>query len=198
MAAEVAFAAGAAEVDRLDTELAPLLQRLRRDGKLEVTLKHELGGGDVARAAGRASPPIDEAELLAQRLRERKADLLEARRMLAGQSRVAVSTAPGSEAARRSIDELRAVDRDIAATEDALDSLYDLLRPGADRQAGRRTRAASLELADARLEVVKDAIESSDVPNVRSRVRVLGARFTEVGAGDTSGGRVVCSVLEKK
>jgi hypothetical protein len=198
VAAEVAFAPGAVEVNGLDAAVGDLIERLRREPKLEVTLRHELGGGDVVRAAERSNPPPDEVAWLAQRLRDRKAELIDARRHVAGQARVVLATAPLGESSRRTIEQLRAVDRDIAATEDALDRLYDLLRPGADRQAGRRTRAASLELADARLDAVKQAIFTSGIPGVEQRVRVTSARVTETPPGDAGGGRVVCAVLEKK
>ena len=51
--------------------------------------------------------------------------------------------------------ELQSVNQQLADVEDAFDELYDLLRPGADRLAGRRTRSALLELADARLAAVR-------------------------------------------
>ena len=88
------------------------------------------------------------------------------------------------------------MDRELAATEDAMDRVYDLLRPGADRQADRRTRAACLEVAQDRLKAVQAALVTSGVPNVDGRVRLLKPQFNPDAGAD--GGRVVMTVVSKK
>src|SRR4029453_14845799 len=55
--------------------LAALVERLRRDKNLQVTVSHELGAADVTRAAVLANPSPEAAAALAGRLRERKNEL---------------------------------------------------------------------------------------------------------------------------
>src|SRR5205085_582513 len=120
----------------------------------------------------RANPPPADAAALAGRLRARKLDLQRLRAEAAGRARAELAAGGGSPGAS-AVDRVRSLDRDLAATEDALDRVYDLLRPGADRQADRRTRAACLEVGRTRLQAVRDALVASGVPDANRRVRLL-------------------------
>jgi hypothetical protein len=183
--------------------LGDLIERLRRDRTLDVTLSHELGGGDVARAMTRANPPPDEAAALAAQLRQRKGDLLARRARLGPTARAMVLSDPapgggggGGDPAGEAVVQLRDLDAQLAATEDALDRVYDLLRPGADRQAERRTRLASLELARQRLDAIKQLIVAAGVPDAENRVRISAPQF--VAAPGDGGGRVTMVLRSKK
>ena len=77
--------------------------------------------------------------------------------------------------------------------------LYEMLRPGADRQAPRRTRTAALEIAKQRLQAVKDALLTGppdEIPHVEDRVRVTNPQFAPTG--DEGGGKVMVTVVAKK
>ena len=80
-------------------------------------------------------------------------------------------------AAISTISQLHSVDRELAQTEDALDKLYDLTRPGAERQTERRTRAAGLDVAWGRLDAVKAYLLSSGVPDIDKRIEKYNAQF---------------------
>ena len=71
---------------------------------------------------------------MAYQLRQRKTELLKARPLAAGaaRSQLALSLPDASTA---SLEKLRSIDRELADTENALDKVYDMVRPGADRQA---------------------------------------------------------------
>lgn len=177
------------------TTLQELIRRMRRDKTLEVTLRHELGGGDIARAAQRANPSLDAAAAMGARLRQTKAALLLQREQLAPAARAMIIADPAGGAAE-AIAKLREVEAQLAVTEEALDRVYDLTMPGADRQAQRRTRSASLEIAEARLEAMKQMIIAAGIPDAENRVRVIKPQFTPTG-GD-AGGKVTMVVISKK
>ena len=96
--------------------------------------------------------------------------------------------------AQRCDDALRTLDLRIAQTENAMDQLYDMLRPGADRQANRRTRAAAMEVGKRRLAAVKDALVSAGI--AEQRVRQTNPVYAP---GDSDeGGMVVITLVPKK
>jgi hypothetical protein len=97
------------------------------------------------------------------------------------------------------MERVRALDRELAGTEDALDRVYDLLRPGAERQASRRTRAAAIDVGRQRLEQTRAALLATGgnaIPGLDGRIRVLNPQFNPA-QGD-AGGRVVIAVVSKK
>jgi hypothetical protein len=75
-----------------------------------------------------------------------------------------------------------------------MDRLYDLLKPGADRTAGRRTRAACLELADWRLNAVRRALNIVGGPAGTSRTAVAVPR---ADAADADQSRLVIQVRRR-
>lgn len=146
-------------VSTLDKEsqakLEEVLDRAGSDKKLQVAMSHELGNADAVLCASRSNPPAEVARELAESLRARRVELLA--------RRIALLPAAQTQAIRANeetdaLSQLRDVQVQLAGLDDAMDSLYDLLRPGADRTAGRRTRAAALELADWRLNAVRRAL----------------------------------------
>ncbi|HEY7091094.1 MAG TPA: DUF748 domain-containing protein [Tepidisphaeraceae bacterium] len=176
--------------------LDQLITRMQKDKNVQVTLRHELGGGDVGRAETRANPDPQECLNLAYRLRSRKMELLAERAQLAGQVRGMIASSPASNASQQ-VARLRALDTEIAQTDDALDKVYDMLRPGAQRQAARRTRSASLELAQDRLDLVKAYLLASRVPDATTRVAAVNPTFTAPETPD-GGGKVLVTVIAKK
>jgi len=177
------------------TELKRLIERLKDDKTLELTIRHELGGGDIARARIRANPPATEAKDLAEKMRLQRQILLAERAAIAGQAGGELATdALGNGRATR--DRLRAVDREIAQTDDAMDQLYDLLRPGADRQSDRRTRAACIDIAKQRQAFVRQALLASGITGVGARIHESNPKYTDEQG--SAGGRVVITFVAKK
>jgi hypothetical protein len=183
-------------------KLAGLIEQMRKDETIELTGRHELGGGDLDLARGRANPDPLDALALARAVQARKQQLITARTDLATRARVELASLPTSDGqAAATLDELRALDRQIAAADDGSDALFDLLRPGAERQADRRARAAALQVAQQRLAEVRDAAvgaaKASNVPLATERIRMTNPQFNP--SDDLpAGGRVVVTVVRKK
>lgn len=168
-------------------KLAELAQRMIKDPKIIVTISHELGEADVAAASDRANPPVEEAANLALELRARKLALSQLRAQAAGEAEAQLASFSSSDA-EPALLRLRAIDRDLAATENALDHVYELLRPGAQRQALRRTRATAIEFAAQRLAGVRALLAADGVPDVDHRVKLMNPRYnpSDQPAGDAS------------
>jgi len=190
------FSPAATALDPDDARtLNDVVEEMRRNKKLNVTIRGELGGGDVTRAAVLANPTPEDCLSLASQLRQQKLDLLAARSQLAGQARGELAVRSEKET-NPTIEQLRELDRQIASTEDALDRLYEMLKPGADRQADRRTRAAAIEIGQSRLDAIRAALLANGIPNATERVRAARAQFSP--SENDKGGRVVLQLTEKK
>jgi hypothetical protein len=173
-----------------ERKLATILSRAKRDKSVRVVIEHELGQDDVDVAARRANPPGQQVAALAEGLRARRRDLLLRRDELLVRARTAAFGLPVSTGRpEASLAAYRQVNLDLAGVEDSLDRLYDLLRPGAERQADRRTRSAAVELADARLALARWSVQSICGPAASDQVRVGTARFAQ--AGETQSALVV-------
>jgi hypothetical protein len=175
--------------------LRTLLQQAQDDPTLEMAIHHVFGGGDAVRAAVLANPSRQDSENLAYSLRLKKIALLSAREVAA--QKVAAQIASGFGAGSNpAIEQLRNIDLALATTENAMDEMYDLLRPGADRQADRRTRAACLDIAQDRLLAVRDALLASGIPNIEQQIKVTHATFNPTTGN--GGGQVVIVLTHKK
>jgi hypothetical protein len=196
-AGAVDFYAGAGDAasDSAALTLRQLIEHMRRDKTLEVTLRHDLGGGDIARAAQRANPSPETAAALGESLRQRRAWLKQQRDQLAPAVKAMIVAGSASSAAD-AITQLRGLEAQLAATEDGLDRAFDLTRAESYRQAERRTRAASLEIAEARLEAVKRMIVAARIPDALNRVRIVKPQFA-LADGD-EGGTISMVVVSKK
>ncbi|HEY7119067.1 MAG TPA: DUF748 domain-containing protein [Tepidisphaeraceae bacterium] len=192
----LAFQAGDAALDTpAANTLNALIERMRKDKTLELALKHDLGGGDLTLAEARANPNRSDCEAMAYQLRARKLELSALRADMAGLTRARLASGGAADAAPY-VDRLRAIDRELATTEDALDRVYEMLRPGAERQAARRTRTAALELARARLATVRTAVLDSGIPDAQGRIKLLSPQFSPA-EGD-AGGQVIIALTKKK
>ncbi len=186
------FPAGAAGLEAAEsTALSLLVLRMRNEPDLQVAIKHDLGGGDEKLAAIRANPPAADVRAIAASLHRRKFELAQLRASVAAESRVRLASGAGPDA-KATLDRLRAIDRDSARTEDALDWAYDMLRPGADRQASNRTRAAGLALARERLEVIRQTLSDAKVPDVNTRLKAAAPQFNP---GETADGGTITITL---
>ena len=151
-----------------------LLERLKNDPTVQITLRHDLGAGDVKRAAERANPNGDDAQALAYQLRQKKMELLKERARITGQARGEIGS--GIEVTQ-TLDHLRGVERELAATEDGLDDLNNLVRPGAGRQALRRTRAACIAIGEQRLTDIYEILLATGIPKIAERITITHAKF---------------------
>jgi hypothetical protein len=134
--------------------------RLWRDRQLQATLKPELGSDDIALAALRTNPSHQDLIDLTNSLSRRREALMAARTDASAQVEAFLASHATDEA-NQAIQRLRTIDQQLADTDGAIDQAYDLLRPGAEHQAMRRTRAAVLSIAKERLDALKQVLLSS-------------------------------------
>ena len=68
---------------------------------------------------------------------------------------------------------MKEIEAEIAATELALDEVYSLLQPGAERRAPKRTRAACRQIVELRLRAVRELLD--DAPRRAAMAAALRA-----------------------
>ena len=181
--ATIEYAPGESQLsgDQLKT-LDGVIQQMRDDPTIQVTLQHTLGQADLALAEQRANPLAGDSRQLAENLRQKKFDLQRQQAKAAVHLRVVMATDDAS-AQKAAADDLRAVSTRLKENGDDLDELLDLLRPGAAHQAERRTRASAVLLGDLRLRAVQSTLLSSGLPNINDRVRRANAQFNPDPSG---------------
>ncbi|MEM7515691.1 MAG: hypothetical protein AAF368_02035, partial [Planctomycetota bacterium] len=184
---QLGFTRGAVDVaPETWRETEELVAMLRRDETIQLTVTHAFSEADRAHAARLANPSSKEARELTQRLRTRKQALIAERDDLALEARSLLAVGR-SEEAETAATQVRAIDTDLSVTETALDEILQLLRPGAERRADRRTRRFGLELANLRLADVRRRLEALPVRSIAGRLTVRRPRWDDaVGDGEGS------------
>src|SRR5690606_21003031 len=157
-------------------ELRALAKRLAGDETAGIVLSHELGREDEAIVRARKNPPLEDALALAARLRDHKRAILDERTDRKSEARAAFATGR-DEAAAAARERLRALDRELVATEAALDDVLEVARRDAPRYAERRTRDGCVALARQRLEEVRRALLAAGAPAGEDRIRVRSPRY---------------------
>jgi hypothetical protein len=192
----IQFVPGGVDLDpAARKQLDDLLEQARKDENMQLTIRHELGGGDVAVAQQRGNPSRDDSLAMATELRSRKLVLAQERAQLAGQARAQLASI-GVDQSAAVLTRLRSLDQQIGGIELSLDQLYDLLKPGAERQAARRTRAAGIEIGRVRAEAVRKLLSPPDLKQASERVKTAGVQFDP--ADGNLGGRIVVTPVTKK
>jgi hypothetical protein len=192
----IAFVPGAVGLGETELKsLNVLLKRLNGNADLTLTIRHVLGGGDVRLAMQRANPSPADCLDMQHQLLSHKAELLRLRADATGQARAQLM-ALGENNAEAALARLAAINRELAGTENALDQVLELLRPGADRQAGRRMRAVALDFGRERLDAVRDVLLVSRVKHIADRIRIVDAQYNP--ADGEKGGEIFIAVVEKK
>ena len=169
-------------------KLAGLVELLESDDTIVLRLGHELGKGDLERAEVLANPSREDCLDLITNLGVRKRELERQVGEVQVHARAAWAVNDVTRAERLR-EQLESLNREAGLTEEALDELYDRLRPGSERRAPRRVRAAAVQLAALRLERVHRALLELDLADIESRIEKGGARFKLNEAGEP--GRVL-------
>jgi hypothetical protein len=164
------------------TKLIEVLSRAKTDKRVQVAISHEMGTADAALCASRANPPAQVALGLAESLRDGRKELLERRTLLLP---FAQTQSVRGDPEPTALFELRDIQLRLAQVDDAMDRLYDLTRRGAERNAGRRTRAGCLELADGRLNVIRRDLATIGGPAATSRTGIAVPRG-DIGESEES------------
>lgn len=192
---ELRFVPGVAspEPDHLAV-LAELTRRMRSDSRLQMQLRHEMTVTDVEQSARRANPEPADVQAISERLRREKAALLTRRATLSAEARARYASQ--SEAAEDLAARVRTIDRQLAQIQTSLDQLYELLRPGAEARADRRTRTAALAVARERLELVRTVLRDNGVRDVDERIHLTNPQFEPVERD--GGGHVEITLVPRK
>lgn len=174
-------------------KLSAILAEAARNKNIAVEIQHQLGTDDVALSSQRANPERAQVIALAEQLRARRTELLAQRDATL---RLARTQASGvwHQSGADAVQQLRAIQSELAATERSFDALYDMLRPGAERDAARRARAAALSVADARLQRVRSMVESIAGSVGAERVRLGVARYNP---GDAQKSQLLVKVARR-
>jgi hypothetical protein len=193
---EIDFAPADTMLDAASRQkLAALEKRLKNGEALTLHLQGELGGGDVATALRRINLDPAESIALAAQLREKKMQLTGQRQMAAESARAQLATGSAGQASA-TVRQLAALDRELGETEDALDSLYDLLRPGAEQIVARRVRQACVDMGKARLAALQSALASAAGPKSQATIYADTPQFGQpVGDG---GGHITIVITPDK
>lgn len=150
------------------------------DDEVVLVAQHAFGALDVEHVARVANPPPEECLALIARLRQRKLQLDRDREALSADARALYAVGRDSEA-REASDRLRAVQRELHAIEVSLDSTLELLRPHPERRAGRRTKLACIELAQARLDALADYVGGTTLERARERIELRRPSYVAPG-----------------
>ncbi len=122
------FAGGDSVLSATDTaSLSNVIEKLKKDKALEVTVKHELGNGDVALPRFGPTPRRKNVKFSPQICDARRSNSWQFVRRFPVQR--GASSRAGLQRRRSLPSRLRQIDLELAQTEDGLDRLYDLLRP---------------------------------------------------------------------
>jgi hypothetical protein len=174
-----------------------LIALLKKDKNAQATIKSALSPADQTLADERANPRPEDCRALAEKLRADRAKMSADRAVLA--ARAAAEMASSAPQAPSTLQQLRDLDKQMAQTDETMDGLYDMLRPGAANQASRRAKAAGIKIAELRLNGVRDALMAANLPEATDRIRTASA---SAGVTDTSAagdeGAVIVNVVQRK
>jgi Domain of Unknown Function (DUF748) len=193
----IQFAPGESQLTLAQTEdIRRAIKIMRQHESVTVTIQHTLGQNDLRLAEERSNPLSRDSLSIAMELRQQKAELQEMLVSLGAETRAAIASQDAA-TIQKTIDSLRATAVQLNETEDALDQALELLRPGAARQADRRTRTGAILLADLRLAAVQDVLLRSNVDDAADRVRKATAVFNPNDSTST-GSVVILFVRQSK
>jgi hypothetical protein len=190
LTATIPFAPGGVHVGpEQRARLEDVIDAMDEDELLELQAVHVFGPADLERAERLASPASNEAATLLRSLRLRRYELVRRRDDLAASARAQLLLGQ-SERFDTTRTELVLVDRDLGLTEDGIDRVAELLRPGADSRRDRRTREAALAIARARMDGVSRALLDDGVSFARITLRPPRLELPEGEAAEDPRGRV--------
>ncbi len=176
-------------------KLDALIERMRKDKTLAITLRHDLGSQDVTVVEKRANPSREEATNMATQLHSQKIALAQQQAQWAGKARTLLASDAQKEAIE-ALEHLREIERRMASVEDALDHVYELSRRGAERNADRRTRQAALELGRQRMTALNSKLVDAGIPAINQRVQLANAQFNASEA--VPDGKLVITIVHTK
>jgi hypothetical protein len=158
--------------------LDAIVEKLDDDDEIAITLVAAVGRSDIDCVRRRANPSRDDCLELVESLRRRKARILATRATEKAKARATFATGREAEA-EKAASRLAAIDYELGLTERALDRVLQLLKPGAHRQAQRRTRQAAVALGQLRLLEIRRYICDTELEEAADRIVVKRPRFVD-------------------
>lgn len=179
----VTFAPGETQLTpQQASPLQAVIDMMKKDANLKVTIEQTLGTNDVTLASQRANPPREDAGALAARYREQKAQLETSLKDEVAKVRVAVASQSEAQASA-ALTALRTTSSELAATDSNLDLLLELQRPGAERYSERRTKAAAIIVGNQRIQSVENVFRAAGFSG-DAKVTIKPAKFNPEDAPD--------------
>jgi hypothetical protein len=175
--------------------LEPLLEQMRKDDSIAVTVWHELGSGDRARFEKLGRPKEEDLLQLGGGLRRRRDELLARHESIASSARGAFAVGR-VDVATSTLDELRANDRELATVEQAIDQVFALQGERTPREDERLVRRAAASIAEQRLNEMRDFLLKLDLEDVANRVELRAPRASAMVEGANS--RLVLQARRKR
>jgi hypothetical protein len=186
LVAELACAAGDAPQCAFDPAL---LAAIAADPKLELVLSHELGAGDLPRAAALANPAPAVVQTTVARRQHQRTELLAARAPLADELLALYAAGKRQDAVARQA-ALQQLDQQLGELEHGLDQALDQLDRDDARARSRRTQTAAIGLGQQRLDHAAAALQRA-IPGLSSDRIVRRPPRAIAVAGRPAGGAVV-------
>jgi len=200
---KISFDPGAVTLDaRTQEELLAAARRLQNDDRLEMTVRHQLGAQDVALVQARANPSRADALSILGELRRRKRDLQALQADATATAQAQITAGADASSVQATLTHVTAIGKELGRTEAAIDQVCDLLRPGAQLQETRRTRAAAVALANERLHQISDLLHSVLSADAWLRVQIPPPKFEvrpevspATGQSDAGGGTATVTLV---
>ncbi len=193
---EIGYSAGTIDLaDKERLELQAVVKRLRRDRRLSLTIRHQLGSEDVAAADALVNPPPADRQALLGQLRGQRQMARDLRSRLAERTYLA-RVSDETSTVRQATDDLADVTWRLALLDRSIDAVLDTLRPGAEHAARRRTREAALLIAQTRLDRVAEILGLNRAPELASQINVTAPSLAVV-EGQKQSRIVVTTTLAK-
>ncbi len=176
--------------------LDAVLAAVADDPDLVIVLHHELGHGDLRRAAQLASPPPDTVADAVAQLQVAHSLLLHEREQQASRT-AALYGAGRMQEALAQLRRLQQTDARLGALQQTQEAALRMQLGASDRAIRRQTRDAAVAMATNRLETVQQQIRARLADTALQRVEWRPPRGVET-AGLSAGGRVVATVRRRK
>ena len=156
-------------------QIRKLMTSLEGDDNLDLRVMHRGGLDDWVYAERIANPSRAQCIAMGKGMIQKERELRRERSLLA-KNLVSLYENGRVEDARRGGRDLRRLDRELGELQQSMDKLLEHLRPGAERQKGRRTKLANQEIAKKRIDSVVEELVRVGGEAFRDRIETLRPR----------------------
>jgi hypothetical protein len=185
-ARRIEFASGDASLPHAALrELEAIASQLDGRPRKRAVIVHELSAADLERTTRLVNPTLDDCARLTARLRERKAELALDRDASAARARAEFALGDAA-AVRAMCGRVRELESQLGQCDQALERVFELSRPGAERRAAARARSAAIALGGERIERARRALLALGVEETRIVARVVRAEIAAKVAPDAA------------